>query len=112
MDFILHDKETIAEMLTCIGVNSLEELFQDIPADLLLEKLNIPHGLSEPDLLRRLEELSHKNKIYSSSFLGAGCYYHYIPSLVDFVISLSGFYTAYTPYQAEASQGYLQAIYE
>ena len=112
MDFILHDKETIAEMLTSIGVNSLEELFQDIPADLLLEKLNIPHGLSEPDLLRRLEELSNKNKIYSSSFLGAGCYYHYIPSLVDFVISLSGFYTAYTPYQAEASQGYLQAIYE
>jgi glycine dehydrogenase subunit 1 len=112
MDFIPQDKKDINEMLKTIGVNTLMDLFQDIPKDLLLKRLELPHGLSEPDLLRRLKELSEKNVIYSSSFLGAGCYYHYIPSLVDFVINLSGFYTSYTPYQAEVSQGYLQAIYE
>ncbi len=112
MDFVPHDKKTITEMLKVIGVSSLEDLFHDIPKELIIEKLDLPHGLSEPDLLRRMEEISKKNKIYSSSFLGAGAYFHYIPSLVSFVISRSEFYTAYTPYQAEASQGYLQAMYE
>lgn len=112
MDFVPHDNKTIAEMLNIIGVNSIQELFQDIPNDLLIKKLALPPGVSEPDLLGQLKKISQKNKVYSSSFLGAGCYYHYIPSLVDFVTSRSEFYTSYTPYQAEASQGYLQAIYE
>ncbi|HEC38339.1 MAG TPA: aminomethyl-transferring glycine dehydrogenase subunit GcvPA [bacterium] len=112
MDFIPHDNKTINEMLNVIGVASLEDLYQDIPIDLIIGKLEIPPGLTEPDLLRYMENISKKNKIYSSSFLGAGCYYHFIPTLVDFVISRSEFYTSYTPYQAEASQGYLQAIYE
>ena len=112
MDFVPHDSKTISEMLRVIGVSNLEELFDDIPKDLIIEKLNIPPGLSEPDLLRHMEEISEKNRVYSHSFLGAGNYYHYIPSLVNFVISRSEFYTSYTPYQAEASQGYLQAIYE
>jgi len=99
-------------MLKVIGVNTLDDLFQDIPSDIKIKKLNLPSGLSEPDLLRELTELSLKNKVYSHSFLGAGCYYHYIPSLVNFIINRSEFYTSYTPYQAEASQGYLQAIYE
>jgi glycine dehydrogenase subunit 1 len=112
MDFVPHDNKTITEMLSVIGVSSLEELFQDIPKDLIIEKLDLPPGLSEPDLLRRMEEISKRNRIYSNSFLGGGIYYHYIPTIVDFVISRSEFYTSYTPYQAEASQGYLQAIYE
>jgi glycine dehydrogenase subunit 1 len=112
LDFIPHDYETITEMLKVIGVNTLGELFQDIPHDLIIEKLNLSSGLSESDLLCKIEKISQKNKIYSNTFLGAGCYYHYIPSLVDFIISRSEFYTAYTPYQAEASQGFLQAIYE
>ena len=112
MDFVPHDNETINEMLKVIGVTSIEDLYRDIPRDLKIDKLNLPESMSEPNLLRKLEKLSHKNKIYSSSFLGAGCYYHYIPSLVDFVISRSEFYTSYTPYQAEASQGFLQAIFE
>ena len=112
MDFIPHDRKTINEMLGIIGVENIEELFQDIPREIIIEKLNIPPGLSEPDLLQSLGYISKNNKIYSNSFLGAGCYYHYIPSLVDFIISRSEFYTSYTPYQAEASQGYLQAIYE
>lgn len=112
MDFVPHDRKTITEMLRVIGVADVKELFRDIPKELIKEKLDLPSGLSEPDLLRHMEEISRKNKIYSNSFLGAGCYFHYIPSLVDFVISRSEFYTSYTPYQAEASQGYLQAIYE
>jgi len=112
LDFIPHDNKTIAEMLSVIGVASLDDLYQDIPKDLIIGKLKMPSGLTEPDLLRYMENISKKNKIYSNSFLGAGCYYHYIPTLVDFVISRSEFYTSYTPYQAEASQGYLQAMYE
>ena len=112
MDFIPHDNKTIAEMLDVIGMSSIEDLYQDIPKDLIIGKLEIPPGLTEPDLSRYIEKISKKNKKYSSSFLGAGCYYHYVPTLVDFVISRSEFYTSYTPYQAEASQGYLQAIYE
>jgi glycine dehydrogenase subunit 1 len=112
LDFVPHDNETIKAMLKVIGVNSIEDLYKDIPKDLKVDKFKLPESLSEPNLLRKLEDLSYKNKIYSSSFLGAGCYYHYIPSLVDFVISRSEFYTSYTPYQAEASQGFLQAIFE
>ena len=112
MDFIPHDDKTITEMLSIIGVAQLEDLFKDIPKDLIINGLNLPEGLSEPDVLKNLQELGKKNKVYSNSFLGAGCYFHYIPTLVDFVISRSEFYTSYTPYQAEASQGYLQAIYE
>ena len=112
MDFVPHDNETVSEMLKIIGIKSLEDLFQDIPKEIRIDGLKIPSGLSEPDLLNKLKEISQKNKLYSNSFLGAGCYYHYIPSLVEFVISRSEFYTSYTPYQAEASQGYLQAIFE
>ncbi len=112
MDFISHDEKTIAEMLKIINVPEIDDLFQDIPKDLIIKSLNISDGMSEPDVLDKMKEYGIKNKIYSHSFLGAGCYYHYIPSLVDFVISRSEFYTSYTPYQAEASQGYLQAIYE
>jgi len=112
VDFVPHDEKTINRMLGIIGLDGIEKLFQDIPKDLLLKKINLPTGLSEPDLIRNLEILSKKNQVYRDSFLGAGCYYHYIPSLVDFLISRSEFSTSYTPYQAEASQGYLQAIYE
>jgi len=112
MDFIPHDDKTINEMLKELGLKELDDLFEDIPKDLLENQLNIPPGLSEPDLLDKLKKISRENKMYQNSFLGAGIYYHYIPSLVDFVISRSEFYTAYTPYQAEASQGFLQAIYE
>ena len=112
MDFVPHDDKTVAEMLRVIGIKDITELFQDIPEDLIIKHLNLPQGLTEPDLLSHMAEISSRNNIYSNSFLGAGCYYHYIPSIVDYVISKPEFYTSYTPYQAEASQGYLQAIYE
>jgi glycine dehydrogenase subunit 1 len=112
MDFIPHDDDTIADMLKDLEINDIADLFKDIPKKLLNIELNLPEAMSEPNLLKKIKDISIKNKLYSRSFLGAGCYYHYIPSLVDFVISRSEFYTSYTPYQAEASQGYLQAIYE
>lgn len=95
-----------------IGVENLDDLYADIPNNLKIKTLNLPEGLPESDLLKNLTELSNKNHIYSTSFLGAGSYYHYIPSLVDSVISQSQFFTSYTPYQAEISQGMLQSIYE
>jgi glycine dehydrogenase subunit 1 len=112
MDYVPLDNNHIQEMLKTIGVSSIEELYSDVPKKLLISQLDLPKGLSEPDVLTRLNQLTKKNGQYLASFLGAGCYYHYIPTVVDFVLSRSEFYTAYTPYQAEASQGFLQAIYE
>jgi glycine dehydrogenase subunit 1 len=103
------------EMLETIGVTSTEELFSDIPKEVRFKgALNIPKELPEPELMKYMHELANKNvntKEYPS-FLGAGVYDHYIPSIVDHVISRSEFYTAYTPYQPEISQGELQAIFE
>ena len=72
MDFIPHDNKTINEMLNVIGVKSLQELFQDIPKDLIIDKLKMPSGLSESDLFYELKKISQKNKIYKNTFLGAG----------------------------------------
>ncbi|MCW8316471.1 aminomethyl-transferring glycine dehydrogenase subunit GcvPA [Staphylococcus aureus] len=103
------------EMLQTIGAKSIGELFGDVPSDILLNRdLNIAEGEAEKTLLRRLNRIASKNitKETHTSFLGAGVYDHYAPSVVDAMISRSEFYTAYTPYQPEISQGELQAIFE
>lgn len=101
------------EMLKSIGIKSIDELFSRIPSNVTLKRpLNIPDGLSEQKVLRKLEELAGKNKIYKSIFRGAGAYNHYIPAIVDSVAGKEEFLTAYTPYQPEISQGILQAIFE
>lgn len=103
------------EMLQTIGAKSIGELFGDVPSDILLNRdLNIAEGEAETTLLRRLNRIASKNitKETHTSFLGAGVYDHYAPSVVDAMISRSEFYTAYTPYQPEISQGELQAIFE
>lgn len=103
------------EMLDTIGAKSISELFGDIPADILLDRnLNIAKGEAETSLVRRLNLLANRNitKETHASFLGAGVYDHYAPAVVDAMISRSEFYTAYTPYQPEISQGELQAIFE
>ncbi|CAA3877203.1 glycine dehydrogenase [Staphylococcus aureus] len=103
------------EMLQTIGAKSIGELFGDVPSDILLNRdLNIAEGEAETTLLRRLNRIASKNitKETHTSFLGAGVYDHYAPSVVDGMISRSEFYTAYTPYQPEISQGELQAIFE
>ncbi|HDK9560091.1 TPA: aminomethyl-transferring glycine dehydrogenase subunit GcvPA [Staphylococcus aureus] len=103
------------EMLQTIGAKSIGELFGDVPSDILLNRdLNIAESEAETTLLRRLNRIASKNitKETHTSFLGAGVYDHYAPSVVDAMISRSEFYTAYTPYQPEISQGELQAVFE
>jgi glycine dehydrogenase subunit 1 len=103
------------EMLEAIGVASIDELFRDIPAGVRFgRELDLEPALSEPELNRHLEELAAKNVHTGSelSFVGAGIYDHYVPSVADVVLSRGEFLTAYTPYQPEMSQGTLQAIFE
>src|SRR5882757_8769188 len=101
-------------MLRQIGLNSAEELFHSIPEELrLCGHLNTPAALSEIELLAGFEQMARQNHAARrSSFLGAGAYSHYIPTVVDAIISRSEFFTAYTPYQPEISQGTLQVIFE
>lgn len=102
-------------MLQAIGVNTIEDLFTDIPEELLLNKrLNLPDPMSELEVTKQLKMLADKNKSLDDlvCFLGAGAYDHYIPSVVEHITSRSEFYTSYTPYQPEISQGTLQAIFE
>lgn len=113
--YLPHTEEDRRAMLKAIGVDQVEELFVDIPADLRLNRpLNLPAAMSEPELARHLQGLSCSNAGLQeyTCFLGAGAYDHYIPSVVDHVIRRSEFYTAYTQYQPEISQGYLQALWE
>ena len=108
-------KQDQEEMLEFLQVSSIDELFEDIPADIRLQgELNIPQAVPEPLLVKKMNQLATKNinANHYPTFLGAGTYDHYIPSVVNHMISRSEFYTAYTPYQPEISQGELQAIFE
>jgi len=113
--YLPHTSEDRRIMLAAIGVEKVEELFTDIPAQLLLDRpLQLPVALSELELVNALEKLatSNANLQEYTCFLGAGAYDHYIPSVINHVIGRSEFYTAYTQYQPEISQGYLQALWE
>jgi len=102
-------------MLAAIGVKSTEELFRDVPKKHRFPKLDLPPALTEMEAAAELEELAASNENLRGdlvSFLGAGAYNHYIPSVVDHILRRGEFYTAYTPYQPEISQGTLQAILE
>lgn len=113
--YLPHTEEDRRAMLGAVGVNQVEELFVDIPANLMLNRpLNLPAAMSEPELAKHLQALADSNAGLQeyACFLGAGAYDHYIPSVVDHVIRRSEFYTAYTQYQPEISQGYLQALWE
>ena len=101
------------EMLESIGLSSIDELFAHIPAELKLKgELNIPSGKSEMEVSRTMKDIASHSHIFATIFRGAGAYSHYIPSIVKNVVSKEEFVTAYTPYQAEISQGILQSIFE
>lgn len=112
--FIPHTDSERDEMLKAIGLEKLEDLFQNLPQGNLYPALNIPPGLTEMEAMAELQEIASYNETATElvSFLGAGAYHHYIPTAIDFLLRRGEFYTAYTPYQPEISQGTLQAIFE
>ncbi|MCW5618337.1 MAG: aminomethyl-transferring glycine dehydrogenase subunit GcvPA [Nitrosomonas sp.] len=112
MPFIPHTEEDIAEMLASIGADSIEALFDEIPANLKGGNLDeVPPGLSEMEITRLMMERASQDGFYQS-FIGAGAYEHHIPAAVWQITTRGEFYSSYTPYQAEASQGTLQLLYE
>jgi glycine cleavage system P protein (glycine dehydrogenase) subunit 1 len=107
-----HTVDDRRQMLAALGIASIDELFADIPDGVRAHGLNLPPALDELSLARRLETLAGHNRVDLAGFLGAGTYRHHIPPAVDQMLGRSEFYTAYTPYQPEISQGTLQTIYE
>ncbi len=114
MPYIPHSDEDRKAMLAAVGVRSIEELFEDVPAHARFPELDLPPAFSEMEARWELETLAGANftTVDGPCFLGAGAYHHFVPAVVDAVLRRGEFYTAYTPYQPEVSQGTLQAIFE
>ena len=112
--YIPSTKEERLEMLKVVGLNDYRDLYKDVPAEMLLNDgdLNIPEGMSELEVGRAVSAMAAKNHVFPVVLRGAGAYDHYIPSVVKYVPAKEEFLTAYTPYQAEMSQGILQSIFE
>jgi glycine dehydrogenase subunit 1 len=114
MDYTPHTEEDIATMLKTLGLNSISDLFRPIPESLRLKDLDLPAGITELEATRLVESIAAETEADAPnlSFLGAGAYDHFSPSVVDAMISRGEFFTAYTPYQPEVSQGTLRVIFE
>ncbi|MBL0687116.1 MAG: aminomethyl-transferring glycine dehydrogenase subunit GcvPA [Sulfurospirillum sp.] len=112
MPYTPHTPQDVKKMLDVIGIKEECELFDGVPSELRVKSFNLDQGLSEFEVFDNFNKLSNKNDTSKVSFLGGGYYDHIIPSAVDALSMRSEFYTAYTPYQAEASQGTLQVLYE
>jgi glycine dehydrogenase subunit 1 len=112
--YLVHSAEERTAMLDAIGVKSMDELLVDIPRSLRIKELELPDGLSEFETMAQISALAARNRVFPDrlTFRGGGVYRRFIPAAVAAVTSKPEFYTAYTPYQPEASQGTLQAIYE
>jgi len=113
MKFIPNSKLK-SDMLKEIGLNNIEELFSDIPSKIKFKKLNLSQGLTQQETEKHLKKISEKNKSSHDflNFIGGGIKPHYIPAIVKAITSRAEFFTSYTPYQSEASQGFLQAMFE
>jgi glycine dehydrogenase subunit 1 len=114
MSYVPHTDADRAAMLAAIGVEKVEDLFHDVPLAHRFPTVDLAEPLSEMEIMAELQAMSEENLDlgHFTSFLGAGAYHHYVPRIVDHVISRSEFYTAYTPYQPEISQGTLQSVFE
>ena len=114
MDYVPHSSEDKEAMLRAIGVASSADLFHDIPEDVRHPTLDLPPGMAEPEVIRHMQSLAGLNRNVQEmpSFLGAGSYNHFVPSIVNALILRGEFLTSYTPYQPELSQGTLQVMYE
>ena len=115
MRFAPHTDDDVREMLGVLGIDSLDDLFSQIPESVRLDRpLDIPEGVSEMEILADLTALGRRNRSADDliCFAGAGAYDHYVPSVVWSLAARSEFYTSYTPYQPELSQGVLQALFE
>ena len=112
MTYSPHTDADRRAMLQAIGVSSVEELFADIPEAVRPRRFELPPPLTEQEVRAEIARLGDRNRIAEVSFLGAGVYHHLIPAVVGEVVGRGEFYTAYTPYQPEVSQGTLQSIYE
>jgi glycine dehydrogenase subunit 1 len=111
-NFLVHDDKTIEQMCSDIGINSVEDLFKQIPQNVRMENLNLADGLSEMETQRQIKKLAKKNKSEYTTFMGGGIYNKFIPACINQVANRFEFNTAYTPYQPEISQGTLQVMYE
>ncbi|KAF3363260.1 hypothetical protein PHSC3_000150 [Chlamydiales bacterium STE3] len=113
MDFISNSPKQVKEMMSSIGISNIEDLFQQIPKDLLLQRPEKDDGLSEWEGKQLIEKISAKNTYLNyKTYLGGEAYEYHIPAIVPSICSRGEFLTSYTPYQAKASQGLLQAIFE
>ncbi|MCA9883219.1 MAG: glycine dehydrogenase, partial [Anaerolineae bacterium] len=114
MGYIPHTEVERQQMLAAIGVTTIEDLFEAIPATHRFPKLNLPEPMSEMEVAAEMQALSEANEHAGdfAIFRGAGAYHHFVPSVVNHILLRGEFYTAYTPYQPELSQGTLQATYE
>lgn len=110
--YINNTESEVKEMLSTIGVKSIDELFVDIKPQHRPQSFNLPEGKSEFEVMSTLRDLSLKNNVYLTPFIGGGYYDHYVPTAVGTIVSRGEFYTAYTPYQPECAQGTLQALFE
>jgi glycine dehydrogenase subunit 1 len=114
MPYVPHSDADRNAIMKAVGIQDMDDLFQDVPAPLRYPHMSLPEPLSEPELVAELTAMSEANADWKHfiGFLGAGAYHHFIPSVVDQIVGRSEFYTAYTPYQPEISQGTLQGIFE
>ncbi|MCK4881731.1 MAG: glycine dehydrogenase, partial [Candidatus Omnitrophica bacterium] len=112
MPYISNTENDVHDMLKVIGVSSIDDLFNDIKPRHAPRSFNLPEGKSEFEVVEHVKRLASKNATDLILFIGGGYYDHYVPSAVTSLVSRGEFYTAYTPYQPECSQGTLQALYE
>lgn len=110
--YVPHTEEEIREMLKTIGLDSIDDLYRDVP--MTVRELNLPNGLDEFSVVKKIKSIAQRNVVIEKEkvFMGAGIYVHYVPYVVKALASRPEFVTAYTPYQAEVSQGTLQALFE